>query len=226
MTIVVSRPARMRFIERPPSIRGGGLIAEEADIQVLTGRDDDRAAEPGQELGEGLEEEPLTERPGALAGLGQNLGEPGGLAAGRLDEPVEPAGRGVGDLAGLAAGLGLGAVAILLGPGDRLAAIAASPRGVGKRRGHGRGRDDPAQPDRHDRDPQALFDRPVPGFARVSPTATSARPVVSNSSMPRFASARVKAHSEMAASDRFEIGASGRGRRPDRERGTGRVPGR
>ena len=172
MMIAVSKPARMRFMRAASFVRGRGLIAEEADIEVLTGRDDDRASEPGQELGQRLEEESLTEWSGVLAGLGQNLGEPGGLATGRLDEPVEPAGRQVGDLAGLAAGFRLSAVAILLGPGDRLAAIATSPRGVGKRRGHGRGRDDPAQPDRHDRDPQSLCDRPAPEF----PASARGRP--------------------------------------------------
>ena len=119
-------------------------------------RDDDLAGEPGEELGEGFEVEPPAGRGEVLARLGEHLGEPVGLARGPLDQAVELAGGAVGDLAGLAPRVGQGTVAILLGPGDGLAAVAPRPRGVGERRGDRHRRRDPAEPDRADRDPQPL----------------------------------------------------------------------
>ena len=95
--------------------------------------------------------------PGAFRASAEHAGEPLGLAPGRQHQSIVPAGGGVGDLAGRAAGLGSAAVAILLGPRDRLATIAPRPRGVGEGRGHGRGRRHPAEAHRNDRDPQALL---------------------------------------------------------------------
>ena len=155
-----------------------GSVAEKADVQVLARGDDDRAAEPRQELGQGLEEEPAAERGGVLARLGQHPGEALGLARGRLDEAIDPPGRGVGDLAGLAAGLGSAAVAILLGPGDRPGGGRCAP----ERRRRTPGRRPTGGATRPSR--TATIETPSPSrsasdwIARASRSATSARPVV------------------------------------------------
>ena len=84
---------------------GARLVGEEAEVNVLAGLDDDLAVEPREQFGEGVEVEPAPGGVGGLAGLGEDLGEPLGLAAGGLDAAIEGGGGAVGDLEGLALGV-------------------------------------------------------------------------------------------------------------------------
>ena len=119
-------------------------------------RDDDGATEPGQELGQRLEEEPAPERSGRLAGLGQTrVNRAASPRAGWTSRSYRPA-------AASAISRALPRASDWLRSRYSSARVIAwrrslRPRGVGERRGHGRGRDHPAQPDRHDRDAQALL---------------------------------------------------------------------
>ena len=183
---------------------------------------DDLAGEPGEELGEGFKVEAPASRGKVLARLGEHLGESVGIASCPLDQAVELAGAAVGDLAGLAPRVGQGTVAILLGPGDGLAAV--TPRRAASANAGATGTGGATRPSR-----TARIETPSPWrsarscTARSIRSATWARPVVSTSSIECPARARVR------ASRRPPPGScrpSGRrtGTRPGRGCGTARSP--
>ncbi len=205
-----------RGLERIPT--SWLVVDPEADVQVLSGCDHDGAAESRKEFGESLEEQPALIGAGRLPSLRQHPGKPVRLAVRGLNDPVVAARGRIGDLADLTFSQGLAAIAIFEGAGDGLAAIAASPVGIGKRRRHRGRRRQAAQPHRHDRYTESLLvgqrlNRACQAGADLSPPG---RQELIDSALRQRVN---KGRSRESLYAPARLGASGTKKRPHRERG-------